>query len=80
MEDIKKIENGGTQVVAEFTVRMFSNGAVNIHGPIDNFFLFRSVMNAAERAVLDHIQKKAMQQPNIIVPDMRIPAGPIRAN
>lgn len=62
------------QVTAEFNIRAYSNGTVNISGPIDNFFLFRSVMNSAEQAVLDHIAKKSIQQKsNIIVPGMKIP-------
>jgi len=80
MEDPKlkeKINQLNTvQVTAEFNIRAYSNGTVNITGPIDNFFLFRSVMNSAEQAVLDHIAKKSIQQKsNIIVPGMVMPKG-----
>ena len=85
MEDPKlkeKINQLNTvQVTAEFNIRAYSNGTVNISGPIDNFFLYRSVMNLAEQAVLDHIAKKLMQQgSNIIVPGMAIPPGAVGRN
>ena len=69
------------QITAEFNIRAYSNGTVNITGPIDNFFLFRSVMNSAEQAVLSHISKKSMQQKsNIIVPGMVMPKGAAERN
>jgi len=78
-EKVKELNT--VQVTAEFNIRAYSNGTVNITGPIDNFFLFRSVMNSAEQAVLNHISKKAMQQKaNIIVPDIRMSNGAIRKN
>ena len=84
MEDPKlkeKINQLNTvQVTAEFNIRAYSNGTVNITGPIDNFFLYRSVMNSAEHAVLEHIAKKSIQQnSNIIIPGMKIP-GDIGSN
>ena len=78
-EKIKELNT--VQITAEFNIRAYSNGTVNITGPIDNFFLFRSVMNSAEQAVLSHITKKSMQQkPNIIVPGMMIPKGVVGKN
>lgn len=65
--------------VAEFNIRMHSDGSINVTGPIENFFLFRNVMNLAEQAVMDHIAKKSMRQksnivvPNIVVPGMNVP-------
>ena len=78
-EKIKELNT--VQVTAEFNIRAYSNGTVNITGPIDNFFLFRSVMNSAEQAVLSHISKKSMQQKsNIIVPDVVMPKGAAERN
>ena len=71
----EKIDQVNTiQVTAEFNIQAYSNGSVDIRGPIDNFFLYRSVMNAAEQAVLNHVAKKSMQQKsNIIIPGMKVP-------
>ena len=77
-DNIKNLNN--VQVAAELNIRMYSNGTVNVNGPIDNFFLFRNIMNLAERAVLEHIAKKNMAQPNIIVPKMGMPQGPLGRN
>ena len=78
MDKIKELNE--TKIIAEFVIQMYSNGTVNIHGPIGNFFLFRSAMNGAEKAVLDYVSKQAVSQPSIIVPDMKIPKGMIGRN
>ena len=78
-EEINQLNT--VQVTAEFNIRAYSNGTVNISGPIDNFFLYRSVMNSAEQAVLNHIAKRSMQQKsNIIVPGMAMPKGAVGRN
>lgn len=66
------------EVIAEFHIRAFANGAIKIVGPINNFLLFRDIMNSAERAVLTEIQKqitKDANEPRIIVPNMAPPKG-----
>ena len=56
------------QVVAEFHIKVFADNNVSISGPIGNFFMYRDVMNKAERAILDKVAQQ--QQQKIVVPTL----------
>jgi len=54
------------EVIAEYTIRAFKGGGVEINGPCHNFLMFRQIMNQAEQAVLQNIIQQ--QQSRIIQP------------
>jgi len=53
--------------VSEIKITLLQNGNVTVDGPIKNFPLFRHMMNAAERAVLDGMAHEVAKKNNMIV-------------
>jgi len=63
-------------VIAKFTIELFSDGNVQVVGPIKSFVLFRQAMNLAERAILDMMKEEAERaQSGIVVPDTIMPVS-----
>ncbi len=62
------------KVVVEYKIEVLSDGNVSISGDLDNFLLFRDVMNKAERAVLERIAAGIKNRVNnrIVVPNLGI--------
>ncbi len=65
----KEARREANTIEAEYLIRLYAGGRLEIRGNLDNFFLFRDVMNGAERIVLDRISKQLQAaRGNIIVP------------
>jgi len=58
--------------VIEYLITVYKDNRIQIKGEIDNFPLFRDVMNRAERAVLNRLQARLQEAQNnkIIVPNI----------
>jgi hypothetical protein len=61
------------EVMFEIKIRAMKDGSINVSGPVQNFVLFRDIMNAAERAVLKKMQTQIQKeaQKRIIEPGMK---------
>ena len=63
------------KVIAEMQIKVYDNGTVDYHGPLNDILFITDVLNKAQRAVLDHfieVRQKTVSQiavPNIILPN-----------
>jgi len=70
----KKAKEFRRTIAVEFKFTGYTDGSVTATGPIDNFLLYRDIMNRGERAILDRIAKALQEkQSNIIVPSVNMP-------
>lgn len=58
------------QIFAKYEITVFANNEIEISGPIDNFPLYRDVMNRVERIVLDRLRENLQNRSNILVPKL----------
>lgn len=74
-QDVKNII-GAVKPIMTWTITLYQNGGVSVNGLLDNFIVFRDVMNAAERAVIDRMVKAGQErqaQNRIVIPKMGMP-------
>ena len=67
----KRERQEARQLIAEFNIRAYQNGDVEILGPFHNFLLFRQTIAQAELAAINHIAQG--QNNRIVVPQIQVP-------
>lgn len=75
--DSEAKKDSGDNVVSEIKIVLKQDGSISVDGPINNFLLFRHMMNKAEWEVLDKFAEKIFEKENsrIIKPGMKIYNG-----
>lgn len=68
--NIAEKPKGPPNILAEYRITVDAKGQVFVNGPINNLMFFRKVMNVAEKAVIDHIERQMATQKRIIEPNL----------